>query len=98
MPAAQAFTTTVKKIPSDTFTVNLATVNEASKSASPKIRACYVTGATPCSETTAVTNVVEYNASVAASAMTMPSFMSRSGSVLTVAATDNSAHAKGYTM
>ena len=98
MPAAQAFSTTVKKIPSDTFTINLATVNEASKSASPKIRACYIVGGPGCSETTTVTNVVEYQAGVPILGMSLPSFMTRNGADLTVAATDNSSHAKAYTM
>lgn len=40
-PASETFSTTVKKIPSDEFTITMATANEDSKSASPKIRACY---------------------------------------------------------
>lgn len=40
-PTSENFSTTVKKIPSDEFAITMATANEDSKSASPKIRACY---------------------------------------------------------
>ena len=56
-PDAQTFTTSVLHIPSEVFTIAHYTVNEASKSASPKIRACYPDEA--CDETTAVTDVIE---------------------------------------
>jgi hypothetical protein len=46
----------VLKSPSDEFTILMYTANEASKAASPKIRACYP--ATPCLETTLVTDVI----------------------------------------
>merc|ERR1719464_1015020 len=55
-PAPQVFTTTVLKNPSDELTILMYTANEASKAASPKIRACYP--ATPCLETTLVTDVI----------------------------------------
>jgi hypothetical protein len=95
MPSAQSFATTVKKIPSDVFTIAMATVNTLSKAASPKIRACYIVGGPGCVETTAVTKLVEYDISKAADAMTMPAFMTRNGAALTVSATDN-AQAKSY--
>jgi hypothetical protein len=59
LPSAQNFPTTVLKIPSDEFTIDMATVNEVSKSASPKIRACYVDGGPSCDETTVMTDVIE---------------------------------------
>jgi hypothetical protein len=59
LPNSQTFSTTVLKIPSDEFTIDMSTVNEASKSASPKIRACYVSGGPSCDETTVMTAVIE---------------------------------------
>ena len=97
MPAAETFSTTVKKDPSDTFTITMATINEASKTASPKIRACYKQGGPGCQSTTTITKLVEYDANVAADQRQMPSFMTRNGAALTVSATDN-AQAKAYTM
>jgi len=75
----------------------MATVNAVSKAASPKIRACYKVGATPCVETTAITRLVEFKEGVADNALAIPSFMSRSAAVITISATDN-AEAKSYVM
>lgn len=97
LPAAETFSTTVKKDPSDTFTITMATINEASKTASPKIRACYKQGGPGCQSTTTITKLVEYDANVAADQRQMPAFMTRNGAALTVSATDN-AQAKAYTM
>lgn len=61
-PAPQELYTTVLKTVSDTLTINHATVNEDSKSASPPIRRCYrddISAATPCDETTVITQVIE---------------------------------------
>lgn len=82
-PTAETFFTTVKKIPSDEFTISKATVTEESKSTSPKIRACYVAANLNCDETTTITTMVEYQS-------TFPSYFSRSGDVVTVNADDNS--------
>ena len=62
-PAAQSLTTTVLKEVSDTITILHATVDAASKTTTPAIRACYRTDVVPngpgCDETTAITNVVD---------------------------------------
>lgn len=58
LPVSQNFATTVLKIPSDEFTIDMATVNEDSKSASPKIRACYIVSGPSCDETTVMQAVV----------------------------------------
>lgn len=73
----------MKKIPSDTFTISKSTVVEDSKSASPKIRACYIDGGPSCDETTVITSMVEYGS-------TFPSYFTRSGDDVTVDADDNS--------
>jgi len=54
-PSPETFTTTVKKIPSDVFTISKSTVIETSKEASPKIRACYIDSGPSCDETTVIT-------------------------------------------
>ena len=56
-PSAQTLSTTVLVEPSPTLTIVHATANAASKQAHPAIRMCY-TASTPCSETTALTSVV----------------------------------------
>ena len=89
-PAAETFATTVKKIPSDVFTISKSTVIEASKSASPKIRACYISGGPSCDETTVITSVIE-------SGSTFPSYFTRSGDDVTINAVDN-AQARTYIM
>jgi hypothetical protein len=60
----------------------MATVIPASKSASPKIRACYIEGATPCDETTVITEIIE-NGSV------FPTYFLRDANVITVNADSN---------
>lgn len=93
MPSPQSLITTVKKETSDTLTILHATVDAASKTTTPMIRACYrltnPIGA-GCDEATAITNVVEKTT-------TLPSFITRAGNVLTVASTNN-ADVKVYTM
>lgn len=89
-PSAEAFSTTVKKIPSDTFTISKSTVFETSKAASPKIRACYITGGPSCDETTVITSMVEQGT-------TFPTYFTRSGDQLTINSVDNT-EARIYTM
>lgn len=89
-PSPETFSTTVKKIPSDVFTISKSTVTEVSKEASPKIRACYVNGGPSCSETTVITTMVEYGS-------TFPSYMSRAGDDVTVNSVLNS-EARTYVM
>mmetsp|Transcript_28195 Transcript_28195/g.34902 ORF Transcript_28195/g.34902 Transcript_28195/m.34902 type:complete len:84 (-) Transcript_28195:8921-9172(-) len=47
MPTAQSLTTTVLKEVSDTITIKHATVDPASKTTTPAIRACYRTDIVP---------------------------------------------------
>ena len=82
-PSSQTESTSVKKIPSDTWTIAKSTVDAASKDASPKIRACYIVGGPSCDETTVITSMVEYGS-------TFPSYFVRSGDDVTVNADDNS--------
>ena len=94
MPTAQTLTTTVLKATSDTITIAHATVDPASKTTTPAIRACYRTDPGPapgCNEATAITAVVEEAND------TQPVFMTLAGSVLTVTPTLSS-QAKSYTM
>mgnify|MGYP000881288913 CR=1 FL=1 len=93
MPQPQSLITTVLKEVPDTITIMHATVDPASKTTTPAIRACYRTTAPVgpgCDETTAITSVVE-------SGSTLPTFFTLSGDVLTISATDNS-QVKIYTM
>lgn len=90
MPNSEAFSTTVKKIPSDEFTIAKSTVVEDSKSASPKIRACYIDGGPSCVETTTISSMVE-------NGLTFPTYFSRSADVVTVNSDDN-AQARSYVM
>lgn len=87
LPSSESFSTTVKKIPSDAFTIAMSTVNVASKSASPKIRACYIPSGPSCSEVTTITSMVEYDTN--ADPMVFPSYFTRSGNVVTINAVDN---------
>ena len=89
-PAAETFATTVKKIPSDVFTISKSTVVESSKAASPKIRACYIAGGPSCDETTVITSLIE-------SGSTFPTYFTRSGDDVTINAVDN-AQARTYLM
>jgi len=92
-PTAQTLVTTVLKEVPDTITINHAKVDPASKTTSPAIRACYRTTVPVgpgCDETTAITDVIEDGA-------TLPTFMTRTGDVLTVSATSNT-QVKIYTM
>ena len=81
-PTPETFSTTVKKIPSDVFTISKSTVDEDSKAASPKIRACYIVGGPSCDETTVITSMIEYGS-------TFPTYFTRSGDDVTVNADDN---------
>ena len=90
VPAAQTFTTTLRAIPSDTVTVAKATVVEVSKSASPKIRACYVDASLYCDETTVITNMIEEGS-------TFPTYFVRSGDEVTING-DDAAQERTYTM
>lgn len=93
-PAAQSLSTTVLKAVPDALTINHATVDAASKTTTPAIRACFRTdlGAAPgCDETTVITTVV------IESTGTIPGYMVLSGDVLTVSPTANSQSAS-YTM
>lgn len=89
-PQPETLSTTVKKIPSDTWTISKSTVLESSKSASPKIRACYIDGGPSCDETTEITAMVEYGG-------TFPTYFTRSGDDVTVNAVDNT-QARTYIM
>jgi len=83
-PAAQTLTTTVLKEVSDSITIKKATVDPASKTATPAIRACYRTDLGPapgCDETTNLVSVVENSNGI------LPSYMTLSGEVMTVSAT-----------
>jgi len=73
-PAPQTFTTTVKKIPADTFTIAPGTVNAASLLATPQIRSCQGT----CSTTTSILSVVNISTG------TIPSFMTLTNGVIRV--------------
>ena len=89
-PVPETFSTTVKKIPSDVFTISKSTVTEVSKDASPKIRACYIDGGPSCSESTVITTMVENGS-------TFPTYMSRAGDDVTVNSDDND-QARTYVM
>jgi len=81
MPTPQSLITTVKKETPDTLTINHATVDPASKTTTPAIRACYRTDTNPvgpgCDEATVITNVIEQGA-------TMPAFFVRTLDVISV--------------
>jgi GTP:adenosylcobinamide-phosphate guanylyltransferase len=81
-------TTTVLKEVSDTLTILHATVDAASKTTTPAIRACYRTDTSPvgagCDETTALVSVLDSSTGV------RPGYITLAGNVLTVAATANS--------
>lgn len=93
-PLEQSLYTTVLKSVSDTLTIDHATVNEDSKSASPAIRRCYrddIGAATPCDETTAITSVIDTTSGV------FPSYFDLTVDTITVNADDN-AQARDYIM
>lgn len=82
----------MKKAVSDTLTISLATVNEASKTTTPAIRRCYnAPTPTPCVETTSIRTVVD-NAT-----NSFPDFMVRADRVITVNAISNT-QSKTYTL
>ena len=86
MPVPQSLTTTVLKAVSDSLTIVHATVDPASKTTTPAIRACYRTdlGAAPgCDEATSITTVVVSTTNI------LPGFLVVSGDVVTVQATSN---------
>lgn len=92
LPAAQSLTTSVKKAVSDTLTINMATVDQASKTTTPAIRRCYAAAVnTPCDETTSIRDVVDDSTSI------FPTFMVRADKVITVNATSNT-QSKTYTL
>jgi hypothetical protein len=61
-----------------------ATANAASKTLHPAIRKCYESGQTPCSETTALTSVIQEGQAE------LPVFITQQVNILTIAATINS--------
>jgi len=87
MPGAQSLTTTVLKEVSESLTILHATVDAASKTTTPAIRACYRTDVSPpgpgCNEATAITDVV------VKATLILPGFIERAGDVLTVKGTSN---------
>jgi hypothetical protein len=83
-PAPQSLSTTVLVEPSPTLTIVHATANAASKTLHPAIRKCYESGQTPCSETTALTSVIQEGQAG------LPVFITQQVNILTIAATINS--------
>lgn len=83
VPSPQSLSTTVLVEPSPTLTIVHAKANANSKTVHPAIRKCYEAGQTPCSETTALTSVVEDGQAA------LPVFITRATDVMTIAATTN---------
>ena len=70
-PAAQSASTTVLRATDEELIINHATVDEASKTPTPAIRACYRAGGPGCDETTVMQSVVIESTGILPGYMTM---------------------------